>query len=51
MNLVAFYTYRIKFPDLRLVPFVAYTYNIQGRHDGTMRSSDNAGARHERKEF
>ena len=30
MNSVAFFTHTIKFPDLKLVSFMAYTYNIQG---------------------
>ena len=35
---MAFSTYKIKFPDLKLVPFIPYTYNIhitQGWYDGT----------------
>ena len=32
---MAFFTQKIKFPDLQLVPFMPYTYNIQGWHDGT----------------
>ena len=47
MNLAAFFTYKIKFTDLKLVSFMAYTYNIQGRRDGTSdvtTSADDAGA-------
>ena len=32
---MAFFTYKIKFPDLVLVSFMPYTYNIQGRRVGT----------------
>ena len=45
MNLAAFFTYNIIFPDLKLVSFLAYTYNIQGWCDGTMGSADDAGTR------
>ena len=47
MNSVAFCTYKIKFPDTKLAPFMAYTYNIQGWHDGTMGSADDTSARKE----
>ena len=30
MDLVAFFTYIINFSDLKMVSFMAYTYNIQG---------------------
>ena len=40
MGSAAFFTYKIKFPDLKLVPFMAYTYNIQCWHDGTTRLAD-----------
>ena len=44
MDSAAFFTYTIKFPVLKLVSFMAYTYNIQGWHDGTMRLGDYTGA-------
>ena len=33
LNLVAFFTYIVKFPAFRLLSFMAYTYNIQGWQD------------------
>ena len=35
LNAAAFYTYIVKFSDLKVVSFMLYTYNIQGRCDGT----------------
>ena len=35
LNVVAFCTYAVKISDLKVVPFMVYTYNIQGWHDGT----------------
>ena len=35
LNSVDFFTSKIKFPDLKWVPFMPYTYNIEGQHDGT----------------
>ena len=35
MDLVAFFTYIINFSDLKLVCFMVYAHNIQGRWDGT----------------
>ena len=45
MNSEAFFTYNIKFPELKLVQFIAYTNNIQGwgQHDGTMGLADDTG--------
>ena len=37
LNSVAFSTYIVKFSALKLVSFMAYTYNIQGWRDGTRR--------------
>ena len=42
MDSMAYFTYIVKFPDLKLVPFMAYTYNIQGWGDGTTRLADDA---------
>ena len=35
MNSVAYFTYIIKFSDLKLVSLMAYTYNMQGWQNGT----------------
>ena len=35
LNAAAFFTYAVKISDLKVVPFMVYTYNIQGRGDGT----------------
>ena len=35
LNSAAFLTYVIKFPAFKLLPFMAYTYNIQGWRDRT----------------
>ena len=42
LNSAAFFTTKIKFSDLKWVPFMLYTYNIEGRHD---RTSDIIGSR------
>ena len=49
MNSVAFFTYKIKFTDLKSVSFMVYTYIIQGwgQRDRTMGLADDAGARKE----
>ena len=35
LNAAAFSTYTVKISDLKVVFFMVYTYNIQGRCDGT----------------
>ena len=35
MNSAAFFTYKIKFPDLKMVSFMSYTHNIGSPIDGT----------------
>ena len=35
MDSAAFYTYKIKFPDLKMVSFMSYTHNIGSPIDGT----------------
>ena len=35
MDSAAFFTYIVKFSDIRLGSFMVYTYNIQGRQDRT----------------
>ena len=37
INAVAFSTYTVKISDLKVVSFMSYTHDIQGRHDGTRR--------------
>ena len=37
LNAVDFSTYTVKISDLKVVFFMVYTYNIQGRCDGTRR--------------
>ena len=39
LNAAAFSTYTVKISDLKVVSFMSYTYNIQGRSDRTMRHS------------
>ena len=51
MDSVAYFTYIVTFLDLKFVPFMAYTYNIQGRGDETIRLPDDADAREGIKNF
>ena len=45
MDSAAYFIYIVKFSDLKLVPFMAYTYNIHSQGDRTTRFADDAGAR------